>query len=193
MRLRSLLLAIVLLLAFGSAGAQQQPLAGTTFQYAGGPVTTFAASPTDWITIVGSATKTTTISRLSVCGIDASTAAVMYVAVIKRSTADAAGTSTPVTAVNLSGTPTSATASVNIYTANPTLGTAVGTLNVKPVNLSPSGAGCVFLDYGLHSPAGGPGPLVLGLSASQQVAINLMGQTLPTGTALTWSIETSEK
>jgi hypothetical protein len=87
-----------------------------------------ANTPTDVFTITGSATKTVRIKRISLDGTQ-TTATHRVVQLIKRSTANTAGTSTTRTAVSFDSTSAAATATVLAYTANPTTGTAVGTLH----------------------------------------------------------------
>jgi hypothetical protein len=86
-----------------------------------------AANATDIFTITGSATKTVRVLRVGVSGI-ATAVGTQVVNLIKRSTANTAGTSAGVTAVSHDSTNAAASATVLQYSANPTLGTAVGTV-----------------------------------------------------------------
>jgi len=180
------LAALVVLLPLA---ASAQTYTGTTFRWAGGPITTFATGPTDWVVLTGSATKTVTVSHIAVCG-TATVAATIDVTIIKRSTTNTGGTSSAGTAVNLSDSNVAATATMSVYTANPTIGTAVGNADVKKLNLGPPGsAGCVLLDYGTRD---GSGPITL-LTTGHLIAINLLGQTVPAGLSLDYMIETNER
>jgi hypothetical protein len=91
-----------------------------------------AASATDIAMIQGSATAVVKLTRLSISGV-ATAAALIDVLGVKRSAADTGGTSTnpvPVAADlnDLSGVWVSgATAIINVYTANPTLGASSAT------------------------------------------------------------------
>ena len=91
-----------------------------------------AATPTDVFTITGSATKTIMIRHISVDGTQ-TTNFNRSVLLIKRSTANSAGTSTTLTNVPFDSTSAAATATVRAYTANPTLGTTVGTIHSEKV------------------------------------------------------------
>lgn len=157
------------------------------YRFAGGPVTSFAASATDWITITGATGKTVRITNMTICGTATSPGSVV-VSIVKRSTADSAGTSSAITAVPLNRLDPAAGATAAIYTANPTLGTAVGNIDVLDLNLGTAGsAGCATVDFGTRN---GQGITLLG--ASDQVAINFGGNSLPAGASLTYRIEETE-
>lgn len=187
--MRRLILACVLACLVASHALGQSATTGTTFRYAGGPITAFAASPTDWVVVTGSGTKTIIVNKLSVCG-SATSAATLDIVLLKHSTANTGGTSTPDTAVNLSANNVTPTSTVVVYTANPTLGTGNAQLDVKKLNLGPptGNAGCVLLEYG----ANGAAPIAI-KGAAQQLAINLNGITMPTGVSLDYMIELTEQ
>lgn len=84
-----------------------------------------AATATDIFTITGSASRTIKITRVAVSATQ-TTGGTVNVSLLKRSTANTAGTSTAVAAVAHDSTSAAATATVLAYTANPTLGTIVG-------------------------------------------------------------------
>lgn len=84
-----------------------------------------ANNPTDIFTITGSATKTIRVTRVRVDGTQ-TTSGTANIQIIRRSTANSAGTSTAPTPVAHDSTNVAATAVVRAYTANPTLGTIVG-------------------------------------------------------------------
>ncbi len=188
--LRKLLTALaVLLLAAGTADAQQSAQKGT-YRYAGVNVTSFAASPTDWLVISGSNTKLTKVTRLSICG-TATSASTIDVLLIKRSAADTAGTQSSITGVPMDVSRGASAGTVLAYTANPTLGATVlgGSLDGKKLNLSTVGAaGCLFWDFGTAYAE----PVVL-RGAIQQLAVNLNGVTVPAGTSLSYTVETTEE
>lgn len=86
---------------------------------------TVATLPTDVWTIFGSATKTIKILSMTITGTQ-TTAGSLSVLIIKRSTANTGGTSSaPAIVPNDSANP-AVTATVLSYTANPTLGNALG-------------------------------------------------------------------
>ena len=88
------------------------------------------ATPTDMITVTGSATKTIRVWSLQVCTTNTAAGSQEF-RLIKRSTAYTGWTAVASTLVPLNATSAAATATVNHYTANPgALGTAVGTVNI---------------------------------------------------------------
>jgi hypothetical protein len=182
---RFLIAAFLAALSFQAAAQAQTPALttpATSYRYAAGPITTFAVTPTDWVVINPSASKNVSVTKISVCG-TASVPTTLDVLLIKRSTADTAGTSSLSVAVNISGTNVVATGGVTTYTANPTLGTFVGNIDAKKLNVGPSGtAGCLLFDY----------TTVL-LRGSGQLAINLAGATMPGSTSLSYMVETFEQ
>lgn len=93
------------------------------------------ATPTDIFTITGSATTTVRITRIFLTGTQ-TTAAQRDILLIKRSTANTAGTSTAPTRIPLDANDAAATATVLAYTANPTLGTGIGTLYSRKMQIS---------------------------------------------------------
>jgi len=95
----------------------------------------FAVANTDVFTITGSATKTIKIKHISLDGTQ-TTAGVVGILLIKRSTANSGGTSTVVTSGPFDSTSAAATAVVRQYTANPTVGTPVATLHSEKVFVS---------------------------------------------------------
>lgn len=116
--------------------------ARTTFS-AGVVGLSVAAAATDIFTIAGSPIpgRKVKVLRIEVSGIATASQAIAF-NVVKRSTANTGGTSTNPAAVAheaISGL--NATATVTAYTANPTLGTAVGVLQAKRGTLLTSAAG----------------------------------------------------
>lgn len=87
-----------------------------------------AATATDVFTITGSATKTIRITSLIVTGTQTTLGTVPFDLVVRSST-NTGGTSVSRTKVPLDSTSAAATATVRSYTANPTAGTLVGSVN----------------------------------------------------------------
>lgn len=142
-----------------------------------------AANATDLITIVGSATKIIKIKRVVVSAI-ATNDSNRVIQLVKRSTGNTGGTSTSLNIVPLDSQNAAATATVRAYTANPTLGSLVGLLASK------------YLQIGVSSPAAnsstpahpcnlfvsnGRGQDIVLRGASEIVSINLNGVTIPGG------------
>ena len=86
-----------------------------------------AVAATDIFYIAGSTTKTIKISRLFYSA-QQTAAAPEIISLRKRSTANTAGTAVATTKVPLDSTMPAATALVQHYTANPTVGTAIGSI-----------------------------------------------------------------
>lgn len=91
-----------------------------------------AALATDIFTITGSGTKTISITEISISFTGGGE--IVFCQLLKRSTANSAGTATTLTNVPHDSTNAAATATVKAYTANPTLGTLVGAVRVDRVN-----------------------------------------------------------
>ena len=107
---------------------------------------TIANNATDIFTIYGSATKTIRVTRLAITATQ-TTAAQRDLVLIKRSTANTAGTSTAPNKVPHDSTSVAATATVLSYTANPTLGTSVGNVRSRKVYVGTTAGNsdeCIF-------------------------------------------------
>lgn len=146
------------------------------------------ATATDIWEITGSASKTVKITQLWVSG-TAATAINTSVLLIKRSTANSGGTSSATTFVAHDSTNAAATATGKAYTANPTTGTAVGTIrSIKTFfSLGTAGGTVATWDFGIR-PAQ---PIVL-RGTSQQLCVNLNGATISTGSLDIWAEITEE-
>ena len=138
-----------------------------------------AATATDVFTITGSATKTIRVTRIQISGI-ATTAGAFDVALIKRSTANTAGTSSAPTLVAHDSSSAAATAVVRAYTANPTLGTAVGTLQVRRIVLTTAAAGVAETPTVIELGLRGEQPIFL-RGVTEVLAVNLNGVTVTGG------------
>ena len=91
-----------------------------------------ATAPTDIFTLTGSATKTIRVTRVTITGTQ-TTASQITIILLKRLTANTAGTSTAQTAVSHDSNAAAATGAVLAYTANPTTGTLIGNLRSRKV------------------------------------------------------------
>lgn len=150
-----------------------------------------ASAATDVFTIFGSASKTVRITRISVGGVSTSISA-LPVLLIKRSTADSSGVSTSPTMVAHDSNDAAATASVAAYTANPTLGSTVGTMQARRITFTTGGAGVAEIPNVFDFENRGERAIVL-RGTAQGLAINLNGASIPSGLTLdidiTWSEE----
>lgn len=136
---------------------------------------TVAALPTDVFTITGSGTKTIRLTHVRISGTE-TTGAVRNFELVKRSTANSAGTSTTITAVPHDSNSAAATSTVRSYTANPTLGTLVGVMRadawaIPATNLSGQNSVLTW-DFGINSQE------VILRGTSEVAAINFEGTTM---------------
>lgn len=161
------------------------PIERPTYHYVTAEITPVATA-TDVLTLSGSPSKRAVrIHRVSVQG--AATADAAYrVNFIKRTAANTGGTSSNPTPAKADSNDQAATATLALYTANPTgLGSGVA-MDSKLVWL-PAAA----------TPAAAPaivtfdGPLVLH-GATELLAVNFGGAAVPSGTLLTICVEWSE-
>lgn len=151
-----------------------------------------AASATDFFTITGSATKTVYVKQIGCTG-TSTAAASQIITAVKRSTADTLGTSTgspavvPLDSLNAAGT-----ATVLAYTANPTTGTAVGSVDTGLLQtLAPASANVngLFFNY---SDVSATQPVVLH-GITEVLALNANGASFAAGTSITCKVVWSER
>ena len=145
-----------------------------------------AASATDIFTIVGVASKTIMITKI-IFSATQTAGSTFNVSLIKRSTANTSGTATAMTAVPLDASDAAAGSTVQYYTANPTLGTTIGSVETEPIFCSTTATQPekYEFDFGLKSK-----PIILN-SASQALSLNFGGVTM-TGGACFVTIEWTE-
>lgn len=140
-----------------------------------------AATPTDIFKIAGSATKVIRITRIAIGGI-ATTAGYLKIALVRRSTAGSGGTSTTVIGGKHDTNDPTASATLTLFTANPTVGTAVATLHngrvFLPLVTATGSAGLVW-DFTQRNEEG----IVL-RGTTDILAINGVGDTVPSGGVL---------
>lgn len=163
----------------------------TTATYSAGIASyTGYASPTDIVSIKGSATKTIKIINIRLSGY-ATADDNFGVALVKRSTADTGGTPTTATATPHNSTSAAATATVVSYAAAPTLGTLVGAFCACQLQVpAKNGTGGGVLEWQFNR-NGGESVVLHG--TSEMVALNLYGVSLGGGTNLNITIEWLEE
>jgi hypothetical protein len=147
-----------------------------------------AASATDVFTITGSGSKTIRVHSLRVSASTTSGSAIkLNISLIRRSTADSGGTAVAATVVKNDTDNAAGTATVNHYTANPTLGTAVGTMRAVSIAVANNGinGGNVNFDFAAQGQ-----PIIL-RGTSQQLAVNFGAVTI-TGAIVSIFAEWSE-
>lgn len=149
-----------------------------------------AATPTDVAAIFGSASKTVRVLRVSIASTQTA-AGINNWFLIKRSTATTGGTPTTLTSVPLDSANAAATAVVVNYTANPTPGSAVGTVKAVGV-LSPAPASVVSDPYIIHDELyNGQGIVLRG--TGEGLALNFNGAAVPAGLSMSVNIFYSEE
>lgn len=135
------------------------------------------ATPTDLWTIIGSSTKTVKILKIFLMATQTTAAADIFF--LKRySSANTGGTATTVTPIALDTNDGSATAVVKFYTANPTLGTLVGSLDEAYMNVGAPGSLDQTFEWDFTNNL--CEPLTL-RGAAQQISVNFNGVALPAG------------
>ena len=182
---------------YDDAGRSVLPQTKQTF-YASGTFTP-AATPTDLITIFGSATKTVRIVSFEVETTNTAAGSQQFF-LIKRSSANAGGTFVTATAV-ASDSNDSASATAGHYTANATaLGTTVGTIRTvriaSPVAVPGSFAGVSIIAGAdlleLGSGANLQKPIVL-RGTAQGLCLNFAGAALVAGQTHAYTIVWTEE
>jgi hypothetical protein len=147
-----------------------------------------AATATDIWSLIGSATKTVRLLRLAVTGL-ATAAATVDLRLLFYSAANTGGTATQPVLVSHDSNNAAATAVVNLYSANPTLGTLVGGFRARKLNLGAAGAaGMVVWDFSTNNDQA----FVL-RGVAQQISLNWNGQAVPSGTSLDIEAEFTEE
>lgn len=148
-----------------------------------------AAASTDITILPGNATNTVYVTKVIVSGVQTS-AGEVDILLVKRSTADTGGTSAAMTAVPFDSADAAASSAPLSFTANPTLGTTVGTVARTYLPVAPAATGTVSSSYTFDFGVRGK-PIKLSGTA-QGLAVNLNGATV-TGGAFTVTYEWREE
>jgi len=148
------------------------------------------ATPTDIFTLTGSASRTIRIVRFLLSGTQTTTLMRDFF-LVKRSAANTGGTSSAVTAVPNDSNNGAATATALSYTANPTLGTTVGTVRLYkyeiPTTTGANSQSPLEVKFGDT-----PEQAIVLRGTSQVLALNLNSIT-PTGASLNMCLEWTEE
>lgn len=156
----------------------------TTIQY------TVPATPTDMITIAGSASKTIRINKIRMYATQTIAANDRFY-LIKRSAADTTGTFVADTGFPIDSGSAVVTATIGHYTANPGgLGAAVGTVDNPIINVVPATAG-IQPTYNLYDVSTDQ-PITL-RGTAQNLALNFNGAALPAALTVQLMIEWTEE
>lgn len=187
--MKKLLALLMLLLATPVAAQSPGSNAGGVYPY--GYYTTYSASATDIVTaaaatdvacIIGSDTRTVIVKKITLAGSTGNVITVSsHINIIKRSTANSGGTSSVISNVPHDSQAPAGTAVVRAYTANPTVGTAVGTVIGTQLIFAvvadwPAPFTPTFGDDGTQG--------IILRGASQSLCVNLNGATITTSGAL---------
>jgi hypothetical protein len=161
-----------------------------TFRYTAIDITPVATA-TDVLVLKGSATKIVRVTRASILG-SATGASIYDLYLTKRTTANTGGTSTAPTATPSDTLDEAATATLALYTANPSaLGTGTlleGTKVYLPAGSAPAGAGAIRdIIFGNRNDKA---PVLRGVNES--IAFNFAGATVPAGASIYMHIEWTE-
>lgn len=137
---------------------------------------------TDFFVIGGSATKTLRITRVAII-LTATTAGIVQLFLFRRSTADTAGTAVAATRVRADGNSGGSAADVVVqgYTANPTVGTLVGSIGQRRVVAVVSPNQPAFHEWTFGNRPGGTAQVLRG--TNQQLCASLNGAGLTGGDA----------
>jgi hypothetical protein len=150
-----------------------------------------ATTATDFVTLVGAAGKTITVTNVAVNG-DATAAATVDLYLLKRTTLDTAGSATQPSIAKMDSSDVAPSGVVNQYSANPTLGTGVlilGTHMSLPPSTTP-GLPLVGVDVTFGTR---PAKALKLIGANESLAINWNGNAVPAGTSLYINIEWTEE
>jgi len=176
----------------GATGIPAVNTEGTrvTFSAAGSGFTP-VATPTDFAGVIGSATKTIRVLRVTVSGV-ATAATPVATLLIKRSTANSGSTPVALTKVTHDSNNAALTCTVTTYTAtNPTTGSAVGTARAKYLNLGAAAGGAAGEIVWDFTTRNGQGIVLRGVA--EGLFLNWGGVAVPAGTILTFDFECSEE
>jgi hypothetical protein len=144
-----------------------------------------AATATDLLVIVGSATKTVRVKRISVSGGSTSGGSVDLVA-LRRSVANTGGTAATVTPAKGDSQSAAATAVVSAYSANPSaLGASAGVIASRKFALPAAGNEVsIVIEF--------PGSGIVLRGVAESLAINLNGSTIPSGSSISVGVAWKE-
>lgn len=152
------------------------------------------ATPTDWIVIRGSATKTIKIKHIELSGAATAATSGFTFTINKHTVANTGGTSTNPTPIQHDSADNPATATVLLYTAAPTIAGSAAIWKTGRVTLTvvTPAAGTAAIDRYIYDYASEPyEPLTL-RGVAQECAINFNGVALLAGEVLDYSITWSE-
>jgi hypothetical protein len=162
-----------------------------TFFAASGPWTP-PATPSDMWIMNGSASKTIRIYHISFAATQ-TTGGVNTFYLIRRSTANSAGTAVAATLIKADTSNATATATAQHYTANPTPGATVGNIRVvRAFCPAPAGLNSINMELANTSPNIISQPITL-RGTAEGVALNFNGVALPAGMSMSLNVMWTEE
>lgn len=161
-----------------------------TFKYVAQDITPVATA-TDVLVLSGSATKVIRVTKVSVVG-TATAASIYDNYIIKRTAANTGGTSTSVTPAQSDSADAAATATLKLYTANPSaLGAGIAVEGAKTYLSAGATPGAAALPHVYTFGTRNDKAIVL-RGTGESLAFNFGGQAVPSGASLYLSIEWTE-
>lgn len=161
-----------------------------TFKYVAQDITPVATA-TDVLVLSGSASKVIRVTKVSVVG-TATAASIYDNYIIKRTAANTGGTSTIVTPAQSDSADAAATATLRLYTANPSaLGTGIAVEGAKTYLSAGATPGAAALPHVYTFGTRNDKAIVL-RGTGESLAFNFGGQAVPSGANLYLSIEWTE-
>jgi hypothetical protein len=165
-------------------------LSNTSTYGASTPVFTPAATPTDVVTLIGSASKTIKVLKVSLSNVQTATGSNKWT-LIKYTTPSTGGTTTAMSAAKMDSTSAAASASCVRYTANPA-GIGTGTAFYNAYILAPATASAAQTDYVLYDASTRGQPLTL-RGTSETMSLNFAGAAVPAGYSMTVNVIWTEE
>ena len=141
-----------------------------------------AASATDVFCVQGSATRIIYVKKIVVNG-TATSANKANLLIIKRSTANTGGTASTLTDVPYDSQDPAGTATVKAYTANPTTGTAVGTVASSHSEFAPDGSPTLPSDVSVFDFGGDGNKRITLRGTAESLCVNFNAETITGGIA----------
>jgi hypothetical protein len=146
------------------------------------------ATPTDFLQIIGSATRIVRIRSIVITG-SATAASNILLATVRRSTSST-GTTTNIPLISRDTGDNAAAAIVQTFSANPALGTLIGVADGGRLNIAPAANGSLDRMALQYSWLNDKAPILRG--PADCLCLNLAGAAWPAGGALDINIVLSE-
>lgn len=147
-----------------------------------------AANPTDFLQIIGSATKIVRIRSIVITG-TATAASNIIINTVRRST-PSTGTTTNLTLVSRDQLDDAPTAVVQTFSANPALGAIIGATDGGRLNIAPAANGSIDRLSLQYSWMNDKAPILRGVN--DVLCLNLNGAGWPSGGAMDINVVLSE-